>query len=754
MRAVACREYADDDVLSIDSLTPEAAAPTDLHSLDISRPRDTAKSAEGKLINNENIGTQSRPLCSYVFLRNIGKQTSTGTTKPITVAPPAAGRDGIALRQGRHGNEDGVTGSHAEKDVSGIKDKKRQNKLGRRVTLNVDSLREVFKMSNVLARKRREAVLSSANDVTVRRSVSVRESLISRACCRAGRHFGGNPEIAECSEASGRFVSGNIAVLTDLREICVGHFVVCCNETQDVLKTTVPLHKPSQPVPKTLEEITDNQSEEETEDEDPLPAPPTDQNTQTSAKSAVQLAYTCCLNGRSTAYNFAKRCEDERDAYLNKTARDALHTAEALAGCRMEFGRCCEAQRDALKSTGERRSPTRKNLATLRGLQLKQHCCRKGSIQGLAPETECTQSAREFAWRPLKRSPGRRAQCSGEYKHCCALRQEQNKKVVAIRTARKRWQQRDTVSPTVATPTQTRDIGSSSKRPSQRQSSVAVREKGTRQEVSKVENFASTATSYFLSNSTEESRRVNSRRASSEDSGSVEKSSRAGQEHPEKSTRIGSRDQADGPALPNNKRMKSSSNPTTVSDVQKGVRSPTRSERSRKAAKSPKSSTKGRRRTRRRNRVVRTRAGSPAQLQNYGARPSPTASPDVMDVLASNRRALRLCCMHGGRVDPNVFQPRACSREADSYVRGTGLTGPVRKVCKEVYEHCCQAGNETHPGHGQHPGHDQHPGHHQHPGHGGAIRSPGRKTVAEVTCQAGGLPALARDLNSPPLLCP
>ncbi|XP_078572244.1 uncharacterized protein LOC144859449 [Branchiostoma floridae x Branchiostoma japonicum] len=825
VRAVACREFS--DAMSTDSLAPGAATSTDLYNLDISRSGDTVKSSEWTLMNNENIEIKTRPLCSYVFLRNIGKNTPTATEpETITVTPPTAGRDGIALHQGRHGDDVRLTGPHAERDsyVSGINDKKGQNKRGRKVTLGLEYLRKVLKITNVLDRKRRETAESSANDVTVRRSVSVRESLISKACCRAGRHFGGNPEISNCSEASDRFVSGNIAVLTDLREICVGHFVVCCKETKQNLQTAVPSLKSGPDTAPVQQE--DNRSEEETEDENPLPEPPTEQSVLTSTKSAVQLAYTCCLNGRRAAYNLAKRCHDERDVYLNQTARGALHTVEALAGCRMEFGRCCHGQRDTLKSTGEPRSPPRKDLATLRGLQLKQHCCRQGSIQGLAPETECAQSAREFAWRPLKRSPGRRAQCSSEYKHCCALRQEQSRRVDAIRTARKRWEQRVSI-PTVANPTQTSDIDPSSKR--QPQGSRYLVEKSAREEISSVTPYQQSTkktgrvnarrasnedddTPVKSEQASEESAekspkvdmdkdarkeisivtpsqrstnsrgRLNPRRASSEVDGNVGKSSRArdldnasskrsskrssqksvaimesgarkqvsnsknfastitpnkdpmeerehgsstvmyaskevressrvSQERAEESTKIGSRDQGAATATAaNNKRVESFSRQAVVPDVREGMKSPSRSGRSRKAARP---TAKRRRRTRRRNRVARTRPGPPAQLPNDGARP-PTATPDIMDVLASNRRSLRLCCMHGGRVDPNVFQPRSCSREADSYVRGTRLTGPVRKVCREVYEHCCQAGNETHPGYDQHPGHV------------GVIRSPGR----------------------------
>ncbi|XP_035689827.1 uncharacterized protein LOC118425117 [Branchiostoma floridae] len=814
MRAVACREFA--DAMSTNSLAPEAATSTDLYNLDISRSGDTVKSTEGTLMNNENIEMKTRPLCSYVFLRNIGKHTPTATEpETITATPPTAGRDGIALHQGRHGDDVRVTGPHVERDsyVSGINDKKGQNKRGRKVTLGLEYLRKVLKITNVLDRKRRETAESSANDVTVRRSVSVRQSLISKACCRAGRHFGGNPEIANCSEASDRFVSGNIAVLTDLREICVGHFVVCCKETKQNLQTAVPSLKSG---PKTAPvQQEDNRSEEETEDENPLPEPPTEQSVLTSTKSAVQLAYTCCLNGRRAAYNLAKRCEDERDVYLNRTTRGALHTAEALVGCRMEFGRCCHGQRDTLKSTGEPRSPPRKDLATLRGLQLKQHCCRQGSIQGLAPETECAQSAREFAWRPLKRFPGRRAQCSSEYKHCCALRQEQSRRVDAIRTARKRWEQRVS-TPTVATPTQTSNA--SFKRPLQ--SSRYLVEKGASEEISTVMPYqhstkkrvhvnsrrasseddgtavkseqASTEKSPKIvmdevtrkgtsiatpSQRSQKTRgRLNQRRASSEDdiiinvgkssrardmdvsskrsslrsvallqsgkevsssknfsstvtpykesmeepvgstfmhaSKEVEESSRVSQELSEKSTKTGGRDQGAATATSaNSKRVESFSSQAAGSDVR--VKPPSRSERSRKAARP---TAKRRRRARRRHRVARTRPGPPAQLPNDGAKP-PKATPDIMDVLAPHRRPLRLCCMHGGRVDPNVFQPRSCSREADSYARGTRLTGPVRKLCREVYEHCCQAGNETHPGHDQHPGHV------------GVIRSPSRMSI-------------------------
>ncbi|KAI8492232.1 hypothetical protein Bbelb_301290 [Branchiostoma belcheri] len=717
LRAVECWELV--------HVTTTATSPTP-NSLDISHPRDIAKSAEERLTNNPNTGTQKRPPCSYVFLWNIGKHTSTGThTRKIkttrgTAAPPTAGRDGITLNQGRHDDDTGVTGPHSDEN-SGMNHKRLQNKPGR-VAPNLDSLREVLEALNVLGRKRREATSSSANDVIVRRSASVRGSLISKACCRAGRHFGGNPEIADCSGASDRFVSGNIAVLTDLRRICVGHFVDCCKAKQNELR----MHRAGpEIVPEQRKEITDNHSEEENEDESPLPEPPTEQSTRITTHSEVQLAYACCLNGRRTAYDLAKRCEEERDVYLNQTARSSVvHTAEALAGCRMEFGRCCDGQRDALKAAGDSRASARKSLANLRGLQLKQHCCRQGSIQGLAPETDCTQSAREFAWRPLKSSPGRRAQCSGEYKQCCALRQEQNRKVARIRNARKGWQQRakptvatltgitqttdkDTsskrpshneknreearirtprkdrqqmVTPSVTTSNQTRDIADSSERSSQ--SSVTEMEEGPHLEIPNADHVASTATPYQHA---EEIVPLSARRASSET-----KSSGANREKAENLKTIGSPD----------KRVKSSS----------------RSERSKKAAKAPKSSAKGRRRTRRRHRVVRTRPGPPAGLLNDGLRPTTASPPDIAAVLDSHRRVLRLCCMHGGRVDPNVFEPRSCSLEADSYARGTRLTGPVRTVCQEVYEHCCQTGNETHPGHAQHPGHG-----------GGAARSPGRK---------------------------
>ncbi|XP_019633045.1 PREDICTED: uncharacterized protein LOC109476513 [Branchiostoma belcheri] len=485
---------------------------------------------------------------------------------------------------------------------------------------------------NILVRNRRESP-SSRTDLTTTTEDdrSLKWRLISKGCCRSGSRFGAKPHDLNCDEASRKFVSSNIAELMHLRAVCVEEFAFCCKEKRRDMGYSVESssHAGSEVEPtEPLYDSTGQQSETTISDS------PTGDSSSTAAMKDITIQQACCLNGLRTAYDPDKSCLDEGESYINQTAADDLESTNEATGCKLEFSRCCEALREHVG--GSSPPPQEVDLASLEDLQLTQHCCRQGWVQGLSPETDCAQNAMEYARLPLGNSTDRQLQCSSKYTECCSTRQAQNLDLDALFYPS--IHPKKTLKSAAAFPNQTTDGVQSLSNDIE-----SIIERILLQ--THVTNVSQSTTTYLTLGEQETSQ--------SETSSAALRNFEIHDDRIQSVTEIQNTGQLAGP--------------TTAP-----LRSVTEAQMSPSIQSAP-----------------THRAQSKLSWDDIGM--------DTLVVLSKHRRTLRLCCLKGKAV-VETAHPKSCQLEADGYTQGARLTDQVRQSCKDVFVHCCESMDPGHRG--------------------------------------------------------
>ncbi|CAH1250577.1 Hypp8877 [Branchiostoma lanceolatum] len=495
------------------------------------------------------------------------------------------------------------------------------------------------KLLNILVRNRRESP-STRTDLatTIEDDRSLKWRLISKACCRSGSRFGNKPHVTDCDEASRKFVSRNIAELTHLRAVCVDEFAFCCKEKQReggyLIESSE--DQPTEP----LDGSTGQQSAMA------VSYTPTGATSSTTAEKEISIQHACCLNGLRTAYDSGKSCFDEGESYANQTNADELESANAATACMVEFSRCCEVLREHVESVeGSSSRPPQADLATLQDLQLTQHCCRQGSVEGLSPEADCEHSAVDYARLPLRNSTDRQLQCSSKYTECCSARQADNENLVAL------------IYPSIH---HTKTLKAASPF-SNNQTGDDVQSPGT--------DFDSIIERILLGPQV-----ANVLQSTTTPLGTGEQGT--------SQTALSNFDGHDNdkiqPVTELHNPDQLAEGPTTVPlrTATEAHMSQSIIDRSSKPTGSP-------------NPPAHR---SQSQLSWYDI------GTDTLVVLSKHRRTLRLCCLQGKAVDIDSDHPNSCHLDADSYTMGARLTDQVKQSCKDVFVHCCESMDPGHRG--------------------------------------------------------
>ncbi|KAI8518967.1 hypothetical protein Bbelb_022240 [Branchiostoma belcheri] len=489
---------------------------------------------------------------------------------------------------------------------------------------------------NILVRNRRESP-SSRTDLTTTTEDdrSLKWRLISKACCRSGSRFGAKPHDLNCDEASRKFVSSNIAELMHLRAVCVEEFAFCCKEKRRDMGFPVESSSHAGSEVEPTDSLNDSTGQQSEAAETVISDLPTGDSSSTAAVKDITIQQACCLNGLRTAYDPDKSCLDEGESYINQTAADDLESTNEATGCRLEFSRCCEALREHVGENS--RLPQEVDLASLEDLQLTQHCCRQGWVQGLSPETDCVQSAMEYARLPLGNSTDRQLQCSSKYTECCSGRQAQNL---------------DLDAPIYPSIHPKKTLKSAAAFPNQTTDGVTSLSTETDYIIERillgphVTNVSQSTTTYLMLGEQETSQSETS-------SAALRNMEINYDDRIQPVTEIHNLGQLAGP--------------TTAP-----LRSVTEAHMSPSIQSAP-----------------THRAQSKLSWDDIGT--------DTLVVLSKHRRTLRLCCLKGKAV-VETAHPKSCQLEADSYTQGDRLTNQVRQSCKDVFVHCCESMDPRHRG--------------------------------------------------------
>ncbi|XP_078582470.1 uncharacterized protein LOC144865527 [Branchiostoma floridae x Branchiostoma japonicum] len=578
------------------------------------------------------------------------KPNSSSATRPESVFSPrnqnhdSAEKKGIHVYQAKENIESStVTVNSQLQDFPTIEMLQSMNggyRTGKRKTQLQPRRFRKENLLNILVRHRRESP-SSRTDLatTTEDDRSLKWRLISKACCRSGSRFGSKPYHTDCDEASRKFVSRNIAELTHLQPVCVEQFSLCCKAKQKeggYLIDSNDAGREDQP--------TDDSTDQRASSETAISDSPTGASSSTAVGKEISTQQACCLNGLRTAYDSDKSCIDEGKTYANQTDAGEQGSADAATACLAEFSRCCE---DLRKHVGGSSRPPRVDLTTLQDLQLMQHCCRQGSVEGLSPEANCEQNATEYARLPLRNSTDRQLQCSGKYTECCSARQAQNADLIAlIYPSIHRNKTLKTSAPFANVTTD--DVQSQSADIASIIEIISLEPQVT--------NVLQSATTPL--------------RMEEEDSSQSEQSSAAltnfdGNDLIRPVTEVDNPSQlAEGPTT------------APLRPVTEGHMAQSIFERSREPTASPS--------------PMAQRSQSPLSWYDIGT--------DTLVVLSKHRRTLRLCCLQGKAVDVDTDHPESCQLDAESYTSGTRLTDRVKQCCKDIFVHCCESMDPGHRG--------------------------------------------------------